>query len=253
MADHAPRVALTTTALAAGGAHQRPGVFLYSRYIEVLEHVGLAPVLLTPAHSLRAVESLLETCSGLILSGGEDVAPALYGEEPSPALGSVNPARDALELCAIEVAMRRRMPILGICRGCQVLNVALGGTLYQDIDSEMPGGLPHEQTAPWGMRSHHVRIETPSRLHTIVGSTELHINSYHHQSIKDVAPTLRVTARAEDGTVEAVEAVDYPWLLGVQWHPERYEASVPETDADRSLFREYAAEVEAWSGGGVTR
>lgn len=235
-----PRVGLTTTAQESGGSYGRPSVFLYESYIAALQAVGIAPVLLTPSHDAGAVRALLSVCDGLLLSGGEDVDPARYGEKPSPALGAVNRRRDAMEFCALEAALDRQIPIFGICRGLQVLNVALGGTLYQDIATQHPDALLHRQTEPWGTRSHQATVAPGSRLHAIVETDELFINSYHHQAIREVAPGLAVVARAEDGMIEAVEGRDHPWLLGVQWHPERYEATTPETDPDRRLFHAFA-------------
>lgn len=234
------RVALTTTSLEAGGSYQRPSVFLYESYVHALQAVGLAPVLITPAHDPASVRALLDACAGLVLSGGEDVEPGRYGAEPSPALGSVNRRRDEVEFSVVERALALQLPILGICRGAQVLNVALGGTLFQDIGTERPGPVLHEQQEDWGQRSHCASVVADSRLHAIVGTDELFINSYHHQAIRDVAPSLRVVARAEDGMVEAVEGRDHPWLVGVQWHPERYEASTADNDPDRLLFQAFA-------------
>jgi putative glutamine amidotransferase len=238
-----PRIALTTSAMESAGSYQQPSVFLYESYITVLETVGLAPLLVTPAHSTATVRATLEICDGLVLSGGEDVDPARYGESPSPALGSVSRRRDEVEFCAMQAALTRQIPILGICRGAQLINVVLGGTLYQDLATEMSGGLMHHQSEPWGKRSHHARVVEGSRLREIAGAQDLFINSYHHQAIRDVARELEVVARADDGMVEAVEGRDHPWLIGVQWHPERYEASTPSTDPDRRLFDAFADAV----------
>jgi len=236
----AARVALTTTSVDEGGTYQRPAVLMYESYINALEAAGLAPVLITPAHSPEAVRSLMAACAGLVLSGGEDVDPARYGEAPSPALGSVNRRRDEVEFTALEYALQQQMPVLGICRGVQVINVALGGTLYQDLATECPGPVLHQQREDWGHRTHRASVVEGSRLHEIVRSDELLINSYHHQAIRDVAPGLKVVARAEDGMVEAVEGQDHRWLIGVQWHPERYEASTSDNDPDRLLFRAFS-------------
>ncbi len=232
-----PLVAVTATVVPEAGPYQRPEIALYAIYLGVLERMGLASVMITPAHDLRSLPPLLDRCDGLVLTGGEDVDPALYGEEPSPQLGIVNRARDRVELAALELALERELPILAICRGCQLVNVCLGGTLYQDIPTQRPETvLTHQQVEAWERRTHRARIRRGSRLAGIVGSEELQINSFHHQGIKDVAERLEVVAVAEDGVVEAVEARDYPWLIGVQWHPERHEATAPETDPDRRLL-----------------
>jgi len=246
------RVALTTTSVTDGGAYQRPAVTVYESYIRALETVGLAPVLITPAHSLQAVRSLMNACAGLVLSGGEDVDPVRYGMDPSPALGTVNRRRDEVEFTALEYALQQQMPVLGICRGAQVINVVLGGTLFQDLATERPGPVLHQQSEPWGQRTHCASVVAGSRLHEIVRSDELLINSYHHQAIRDVAPGLSVVARADDGMVEAVEGRDHPLLVGVQWHPERYEASTADEDPDRLLFQAFADVLHGSAAGSTT-
>lgn len=245
------RVALTTTLEAAAGDHSRPAVFLYTSYIHALEQIGLAPVLITPSHSPAAIASLLDACCGLVLSGGEDVEPARYGEKPSPALGATLPERDAMEFSALDCALRQDMPIFGICRGCQVLNVHFGGSLYQDIDTQRPGHLLHQQLAPWGQRTHAASVQKDSLLYRTVGADELSINSFHHQAVKELGRDLRVVARAEDGLVEAIEHESRSWVLGVQWHPERNEAAAPDTDPDRRLFTGFRDAVRRYSAEGA--
>jgi putative glutamine amidotransferase len=243
------RVALTTTIDKYAGSHARPAVFLYTSYIHALEQAGLAPVLLTPAHSPAALATLIDACCGLVLSGGEDVDPSRYGEAPSPALGEVEPLRDEMEFRAVACALARDLPIFGICRGLQVLNVHFGGTLYQDIATDRPGELlAHQQSQAWSVRSHPANVLPDSLLHRVIGEDRIAINSFHHQAVKHLAPGLRVVARADDGLVEAIEHTDYPWLLGVQWHPERNEAAAPATDPDRRLFAGFQSAVAARAG-----
>jgi putative glutamine amidotransferase len=241
------RVALTTTLDAVAGEHSRPAVFLYTSYIRALEQIGLAPVLITPAHSPASIASLLDACCGLVLTGGEDVDPSRYGEKPSPALGATLPARDDMEFSALDCALRLDMPIFGICRGCQVMNVHFGGSLYQDIDTERPGHLLHAPLAPWGQRTHEASVLKDSLLHRIVGADLLKINSFHHQAVKELGQGLRVVARAEDGLVEAIEHESRDWVLGVQWHPERGEAEAPDNDPDRRLFAGFQEAVRRYS------
>lgn len=228
---------LATTSTAEEGL-RTPHVLLGSPYVIAIEQPGATAVLLTPAHRAESRRHLLDVAHGLVLTGGEDVAPSRYGEEPHPALGEVNLARDEMELALLEEALERRMPVLAICRGMQLLNVAMGGSLYQDLPSQLEGDLLHEQEAAVNARWHRARIEEGSRLEEIFGSADLHINSFHHQGVKRLAPTLRARGWAEDGLIEAVEAPDYPWVFGVQWHPERGEAEM-ESDRrspDRRLF-----------------
>lgn len=242
-----PLVAVSTTLVRETGPYKRQQIALYAIYVEALERIGLAPVLVTPAHTMASLPVLLGQCCGLVLTGGEDVDPSRYGEEPKPGLGLTNPERDEAELATLRYAMERELPILAICRGCQLLNVYLGGTLYQDLTLERPSSVQHEQTEPWGRRTHDVRVEPGSRLAEIVGSDELCINSFHHQGIKDLAPGLRAVAQAADGTIEAVESETYPsWLLGLQWHPERHEATAPDTDPDRRILGAFKQAVTNW-------
>jgi putative glutamine amidotransferase len=233
---NAPRVALTTSVDDIAGSHGRPSVFLYTSYIEALQQIGVAPVLITPTHNTAAIAALMDACCGLVLTGGEDVDPRHYGEAPSPALGAIEPARDEMEFRALRAALEREMPVFGICRGAQLLNVHFGGSLYQDLKTERPTDLAHDQTEPWDRRTHNATVRTDTLLHNILGDTRLFINSFHHQAVKDVGRELRIAAIAEDGLIEAIEHERLPWVLGVQWHPERNEASAPDTDPDRRLF-----------------
>lgn len=244
-------VGLTTSVETKAGTHARPSVFLYTNYILALEQFGVTSVLITPAHSPAAIDALVAGCAGLVLTGGEDVDPAFYGEQPSPALGAVQRARDEMEFRALECALARELPIFGICRGAQVMNVHFGGTLYQDLDTDRPGDLSHQQTGSWDKRSHEVTVQPDSLLCALVGDARLCINSFHHQAVKDVGRELRVVARADDGLIEAIEHVNHPWCLGVQWHPERHEATAPDTDPDRKLFLGFRDAVERYHEGRV--
>jgi putative glutamine amidotransferase len=157
---------------------------------------------------------------GLILSGGPDVNPRRFGEEPLAGLGEVDEALDRMELMAVRLAIDKNLPVLGICRGIQVLNVALGGTLYQDIASQMPESLCHTPKADKAVNTHSVRIEPGNQLHKLVGQREIWVNGKHHQAVKDLASGLVATAHAKDGVVEAVELPGKRFVLGLQWHPE---------------------------------
>lgn len=247
-----PLIALTSTTSAAAD-YGVPQVMLGTTYIAVLEGLGAASVLLTPAHDPASLERILDLSSGLVLTGGEDVEPRRYGQDPHPKLGSTNPARDEMELRVVAAALERRMPVLAICRGFQLLNVAMGGTLYQDLPSQLGGDLLHEQAAPIAHRWHSARVEEDSSLAQIFGVSELFINSFHHQGIDRIAEGLRPLAWAEDGLVEAAEAPDYPWVFGVQWHPERGEAETQRDGGhpDRRLFASFVEAAREHAGGGV--
>ena len=204
---------------------------------------GLRPYIL-PVLDARDAEAMLDGMAGLILTGGEDVDPAHYGGTPHPALGDVHPQRDAFELALVHAARARRLPTLAICRGVQVANVALGGTLVQDLPSEWPTALAHDGSWGRGDRVHDLRVAAGSRLAEAIGATDASTNSLHHQAIARVAEGLVAVAHAPDGVVEGVEwAGDDWWMAGVQWHPEELTAT---TDGwDRALFAAFAAAVRA--------
>ena len=214
-------------------------------YVEGVADAGGIPVVLPPVAGPRAAEALLEGMDGLLLSGGSDLDPGYYGEEAVPELGVTLPERDAFEMALLEHALRRQMPILGICRGMQVLNVALGGTLYQDLPSQMDHMvlLGHRQETPKWQPTHEVEVEGDSRVAEILGANELKVNSYHHQAIKDLASGLVAVAYAPDGVIEAIESSDLAkrWLVGVQWHAEAMREAGPE---HRNLFEAHVAAAQ---------
>lgn len=230
-----PLVVVTTT-LAPAGSRRLPSVRLNAEYVEAVERPGATALLLSPAHDPASVERLVGVAHGLVLTGGEDVDPARYGQEPHPELGAISTERDTVELAALNAALRRGIPVLAICRGMQLLNVALGGTLYQDLPSQRGRDLLHEQDAAVDQRWHHATVLPGSGLEGIFGARDLFINSFHHQGVERLAAGLEATVWAEDGLVEGVEGTEHPWLYGVQWHPERGEASADERDPDRRLF-----------------
>ena len=186
-------------------------------YLLRVREAGGIPVMLPPIGEIPV--EVLDRVDGLLLTGGEDIAPARYGQDPSPQLGDVDLRRDALELALAQEAVRRGMPILAVCRGLQVLNVALGGTLIQDLPTERPSELAHRQEASCTEGTHSVLLDPASRLAEIAGVPELQVNSFHHQAADVVAPRLKAVAHAADGIVEALEGKD-SFMIGVQWHPE---------------------------------
>lgn len=188
-------------------------------YAQAVGAAGGIPLVLPVLDAATAPE-VLSCLHGLLLAGGVDLDPSFYGENPLPGLGRITPDRDGFELALAREALVHGVPLLGICRGVQVLNVAAGGTLYQDLGSQVGGVLKHRQDAPRWYESHAVRLHPGSRLAVILGVEEARVNSFHHQAVKDVAGRLRAVAWAPDGVVEALEAPDHPFALGVQWHPE---------------------------------
>lgn len=188
-------------------------------YRSVLE-AGGTPLIIPSFDDTDALTSLLDHVDALILSGGGDINPLYLGEEPIPELGSINPARDWQELMLVRLAANRQIPILGICRGIQVMTAALGGKLYQDIYKQAGATLKHSQDTDRHIATHSVRIASSSMLAKIFGSTNLHVNSFHHQAVQEAAPGFAVTAVSPDGLIEAVESTQHKSMLGVQWHPE---------------------------------
>lgn len=187
---------------------------------------GGMPVLLSPDMEGEMLGVCMSRLDGLMLAGGNDVDPAMFNELPLSGLGEVNPLRDQFEMALLHEAIRRKMPVLGICRGVQVMNAALGGTLWQDLPSQYVASdgkqlILHRQTALDRYPSHPVSINAGSKLGEIVCANELRVNSFHHQAVRKLAPGLCATASAPDGVIEAVEHTSLPFFLGVQWHPER--------------------------------
>jgi putative glutamine amidotransferase len=194
---------------------------LKKQYSDAIIYAGGTPIII-PYTEDRVPEDFFEIIDGLLLTGGADVAPSLYGQEPVPELGEVVPERDIFELMITREFIKTGKPLLGICRGLQLLNVALGGSLYQDIPScykpESP--VQHRQNVPASHNSHSVKVEPSSKLFSITSATEFLVNSFHHQAVKDPASSLKATAWSPDGIIEAAEGVAYPFMLAVQWHPE---------------------------------
>ena len=183
---------------------------------------------------------MLDGMQGLVLTGGEDVDPVHYRETPHPKLGDVHARRDEFELALARAAYARRLPTLAICRGIQVINVALGGSLIQDIPSEWANPLDHDSGGARDERVHAVTVVAGSALAEALGARTLTVNSFHHQAVKDVREPFRVVATAPDGIVEGIESTDAAWwMLGVQWHPEELTSTLEPWD--RRLFAAFAA------------
>ncbi len=234
----APFVVVTSTTEVIRGLSR---VRVNEAYTSALAAAGLLPMVLPPLDPHLAVASLADI-AGLVLTGGEDIDPALFGQTPHPAAGVPHGARDRSELALARTAAELRIPTLAICRGAQLMNVALGGTLIQDIPSQLPSTIDHAPANKRAQRVHGVTIEPGSMLEGIVRTTAIRTNSSHHQSIDRLGAELHVTAKGDDGVVEAIESSDpLWWMLGVQWHPEEL-TTTPE-DWDRRLFEEFAEAV----------
>lgn len=191
-------------------------------YVSAVLKAGGHPLLIPAQDDVEAIPFLLDLFHGLVISGGgEDVHPSFYGEEPHPHLGETNPKRNAFELALVREALERDLPLLGICGGHQVLNVAAGGSLIQDIPSQLKGSLCHRPTDDSRDYEYHaVLFEGSSHLADIAGAGRARVNSSHHQCVKTLAAGFKAAALAEDGVIEAIEGEGYRFVLGVQWHPE---------------------------------
>lgn len=193
-----------------------------AQYTRAVERGGGAPVVIPLELGADSLQAIFDRLDGLLLAGGVDVHPDEYGERVERYCGDIDRARDTVELALSRRAIDAKMPVLGICRGVQLLNVAAGGTLYQDIPAQVEGALAHEHVpgAPRHQRTHAIAIDSPSRLAAIFGGPSIDVNSLHHQAVREVAPGFRVVARAPDGVVEAIESTNGAFVVGVQFHPE---------------------------------
>ncbi|MFL5618078.1 MAG: gamma-glutamyl-gamma-aminobutyrate hydrolase family protein [Gemmatimonadaceae bacterium] len=230
-----PPVAVTATTEIIRGLLR---VRLNAAYTSALRGAGMLPLVL-PVLDPADADVALDGVAGLVLTGGEDVSPGRYGSAPHPKLGDTHDGRDAFEIALVEAARARALPTLAICRGVQILNVALGGTLVQDVPSEWEHPIVHEGDWARTARVHEVDVTPGSRLARALGSERVVVNSMHHQAVRAVASSLATVAKAPDGLVEGVEwPTDDWWMVGVQWHPEELSAS-PEP-WDRSLLSAFA-------------
>ena len=214
---------------------ERDRAFVYTNYTEALRRAGAIPVIVPPQPENAA--EIVAGLDGLLLAGGYDCDPGLYGEDRHPTVETMDERRQQNDLSLAKAARERGIPTLGVCLGLQVMNVAAGGTLIQDIDSAIETEIVHA-SEPEDRARHDVIVEDGTHLASILGARELNVNSSHHQAIRNVAKGLRVTAHAPDGIVEGLEDPRHPFYLGVQWHPE-------DLTGEESASRLFAAFVEA--------
>ena len=211
----------TAPVIGLTGNFQDGNCMLAEGYYQSILKAGGTPFIIPCYDDADALINTLEKLDGILLTGGADINPLFFGEEPVKELHGINPRRDRQELLLTRLAADRQIPILGICRGIQTMNAAFGGPLYQDIHSQMEGTrIKHSQELDRSYASHTVTIEKDTLLHNLFKADTIAVNSFHHQAVKEAAPGFRICARATDGVIEAMESTEYKSMLGVQWHPE---------------------------------
>ena len=220
---------------------------LLHTYSAAIEKAGGVPILLPFTENEETLSEYVSACDGFLFSGGVDVEPKRFGEETKSECGKIQLKRDQLEFSIFKIAFESKKAILGICRGAQVINVALGGTLYQDIPTEIKTDILHRQSEPRNMPSHSVNILADTPLMELIGKERMTANSFHHQAIKALGEGLLVMALADDAIIEAVYHNDYPYLLAYQWHPERL------CDTDTDNMKIFTSFIKAASKKGETK
>jgi len=245
-----PLIGVTTQTLQAidGIPEGLPhSVVMNQRYYHAVASAGGAPVLVPLLDDLETLRAIYERTDGILIPGGVDVDPATFGEKPHERLGRIDPARDRVEIQLVKWAVEDNKPLLGLCRGLQVINVAFGGTLYQDLETEYPNPIKHDYFPTYGYSrdhlAHQVAVEAGSRMRHALVDAAVPVNSMHHQGIKALATGLSASAVAPDGLIEAAESTSESYIVGVQWHPEVFELSDPSSGV---LFTDF---VQAASRG----
>lgn len=242
MSRGSPVIGITADVFeASGGSTDRfsePTLFLGQRYCRAIEAAGAIPLILPTSSSRTTLRRLLGSIDGLVVSGGNfDIHPSYFGEKPIRQLGVIKSHRTEFELELTSKALKLNMPILGICGGAQAINVALGGSLYQDIAVQLPHAGEHQQSAKKLVGGHRVRVQSGTRLHAIVQRQNLEVNTTHHQAVKELGRHLAINAIADDGVIEGIESTKHRFVLGLQWHPE---ALAPRQPLHQRIFSAFA-------------
>ena len=220
---------------------KKDSIWMLPGYMDGISEAGGIPVIFPFSSDRQELKQLVDMCSGILFTGGHDVSPAEYNEKPLEGLIESCEKRDEMENEVLRTAIADDRPVLGICRGIQFINAALGGTLYQDLPTQFPSEVVHHQSAPYHIPSHNVNITAGSPLHKCLGTEQLPVNSLHHQAVKELSPELAVMAAAPDGIIEAVYRPASHFLWAVQWHPE---FSYPTDENSRKIFRAFVEAME---------
>lgn len=234
-----PLIGITTNQ--STNSYGQPLILLQQSYVRAVMQAGGTPLLIPSMLAEDGWDAAYSRLDGILFSGGGDISLDHFAGEPHPRIDDVEPERDSIELKMVQAAVSDGKPFLGICRGCQVVNVALGGTLYTHIPDQLPNALDHAY--PGNMRTvlvHEVKIEEGTHAAEIYGEPIIKVNSLHHQGLKNIAPTLRVAGHAPDGLVEVIELPDHPFGLAVQWHPEW----LTDQQSTKNLFKKFVEAAE---------
>ena len=220
---------------------KKDSVWMLPGYLDGVTEAGGLPVIFPLTDNEADLKQLIGMCHGFLFTGGQDVSPDLYGEEPLEGLLDTCEQRDAMDLIVLREALKMNRPVLGICRGLQFINVSLGGTLYQDLPTQHPSRVTHRQIAPYHLPAHPVELVSASPLRRCLGEDEILVNSCHHQAVKALAPGLMPMAVSPDGLTEALYAPEKAFLWAVQWHPE---FSHRTDESSRRIFRAFVEAAE---------
>ncbi len=218
----------------------KKSLWMLPGYMQGLAEAGALPVMFPLTDKESDLSGLMSHCTGILLTGGQDVSPLLYGEKPLNEQVSCCPIRDRMERIVLRIAIQQNKPLLGICRGLQFINAALGGTLYQDLPTQHPSRINHHQSPPYDHPVHEVRLKKGSPLHRLLKKETISVNSYHHQAIKTLAPSLNIMAESTDGLIEAVYMPGKKFFWALQWHPEFSFKSNPES---RKIFESFTVSM----------
>ena len=216
----------------------KKSIWMLPGYLEGIQEAGGTPVIFPLTEDREELEQLCSLCNGFLITGGQDEDPAIYGETPIPQMGEICTVLDQMERQVLEYVIKEDKAVLGICRGIQYLNAMLGGSLYQDLNVQHPSKTEHHMEPPYDRVIHQVQIIDGTPLHQLLQVTELGVNSYHHQAVKTLAPSLTVMAESEDGLVEAVCMPEKTYVWAVQWHPE---LSYQTDKYSRKIFESFVA------------
>ncbi len=209
-------------------------------YMKMLEAENAIPLMLPLTDETEELDYFLDSCGGFLLTGGHDVSPSFYREEKKPGCGECCVIRDTMDSYVLKKAVQQDKPVLGICRGIQLMNACYGGNLYQDLETERKSGINHHMEPPYDRAAHRVSIQKGSLLYDIIGKENIGVNSYHHQAIKEKADAFEAAAISEDGLTEAIYMPDRKFILGVQWHPE---FSYITDENSRKIVNAFAASI----------